>query len=778
LNILHVISSADPRGGGPIEGIHQRGLALLAMGHQVELLTMDAPGAEFLSDFPLPVHAVGPGWGGFSWAPALKTWLRAHARRYDAVVISGLWQYHGWATSRVLRAMGLPYFVFTHGMLDPWFRENYPFKHLKKWAYWQLAERHVLRHAEAVLFTSEEERLRARLSFTNYVAKERVVDYGTNPPPPNGEALRLAFRQAHPHLADKRLLLFLGRIHEKKGCDLLVQAFGQVAAEHPDLHLVMAGPAHAGIEARLQKQANALGAGGRVTWLGMVTGEAKWQALYGCDAFVLPSHQENFGIAVAEALGCGLPALVSDKVNTWREMVGAGAAFVAPDTAVGTTELLRAWLRCTAEQCRAMAVQAKATFTARYTAAGAARSLLSELQQSVQTGGRKGAGLKILHVVTSVDPQMGGIAESIRSRGVKLMEMGHGVEVVSLDEPKAAFVADYPLPLHALGPGLTRWAWKPELVRWLNRNVVRFDAVVVDGLWQYHGLAARQAGLKAGVPYFVFPHGMLDPWFKKTYPLKHLKKWLVWPWADYRVLRDAAAVLFTCEEELRLAPQSFALFKAKSRVVPFGTTTPPAENENVKANFCRRFPALEGKPYLLFLGRVHPKKGCDLLIEALLSVPDATLAIAGPGEAIYIEKLKQRARDLKVDQRVHWLGMLTKGDKWAAMYGSDAFVLPSHQENFGVAVAEALACRKPVLISDKVNIWREIDAGHAGLVFADTVQDTAKALQCWLAMRSEDKLSMREAAAETYQLHFTVTAMAQGMLTAIAGGDLAPANSV
>lgn len=737
------------------------------MGHRAEVLSLDAPDAPYLPEFPLPVHTVGPAWGSYAWAPAIKPWLRAHARGYDAIVISGLWQYHGWAASRVLRQMGVKYWVFTHGMLDPWFRDHYPLKHLKKLVYWHLAERRVLSHAQAVLFTSEEEKRCARLSFGRYAVTERVVDYGTNPPPSNGPAFRQAFQSLHPELAQKTLLLFLGRIHEKKGCDLLVQAYAQVAPQHPGLHLVLAGPAVPAVQAALQAQADAAGVGTRITWLGMVQAEAKWQALYGCDAFVLPSHQENFGIAAAEALGCGLPVLVSDKVNTWREMVADGAAFVAPDTAAGTVDLLRAWLALGAEERSAMAIRARETFHARYTAVGSARSLLSVLPKSEKMGLGQGVPMKILHVVTSVDPRMGGIAESIRSRGVRLLELGHSVEVVSLDESNAAFVQDYPLRLHALGAGITRWQYSPRLVSWLRANVRRFDAVVVDGIWQFHGMAVRMAVAGTSVPYFVFPHGMLDPWFKRAYPLKHLKKWLVWPWADYRVLRDAAAVLFTCEEEKRLAPLSFKLFSAKALVVPFGTATPPAETENMKSRFFLRFPALSGKTYLLFLGRIDPKKGCDMLIEALASSPETVLAIAGPGEPSYIEQLRRRARELKVDHQIHWLGMLTKGDKWAAFYGCSAFVLPSHQENFGVAVVEALACGRPVLISDKVNIWREIQAGNAGIVFDDTAQATAQALTRWAATPASGQDLLRATAMRTFQQHFTVEAMAQGMVAAM-----------
>ncbi|HMG05900.1 MAG TPA: hypothetical protein VK581_10585, partial [Chthoniobacterales bacterium] len=112
-----------------------------------------------------------------------------------------------------------------------------------------------------------------------------------------------------------------------------------------------------------------------------------------------------------------------------------------------------------------------------------------------------------------------------------------------------------------------------------------------------------------------FPHGMLDPWFKRTYPRKHMKKLLYWPWAEYRVLRDAAAVLFTSEEERRLARESFSLYHCKEIVVNYGTAAPEVDLESAREDFLEAFPKLRGQRFFLFLGRLHEKKGCDLLIS-------------------------------------------------------------------------------------------------------------------------------------------------------------------
>jgi glycosyltransferase involved in cell wall biosynthesis len=376
MKLLHVVPSVDPSGGGPMEGVLQSGLACIRMGHSVEIATLDDPGAPFLLDYPMTVHALGPGRSKYGYAPRFVRWLREHAKGYDAVVVNGLWMYHGIGTWLALRGTGVPYFVFTHGMLDPWFKKTYPLKHLKKWLFWPWSDYPLLRDARGVLFTCEEERLLARESFWLYRAREVVVSFGTSTPPSDGARLRETFLAAHPELRGKRLMLFLSRIHEKKGCDLMIDAFARVAREHPDLHLVIAGPDQSGWRPALEAQASALGIADRISWPGMLRGDQKWGAFYAAEAYLLPSHQENFGIAVAEALGCGLPVLISDKINIWREIQAAKAGFIDTDSAEGCERNLRLWLDAAPGTRDEMRRAATALFEARFTVEAMARSLI------------------------------------------------------------------------------------------------------------------------------------------------------------------------------------------------------------------------------------------------------------------------------------------------------------------------------------------------------------------------------------------------------------------
>ncbi len=363
MKLLRIISSVKPENGGPINAAREIDKVLFQQGHVIDVLTLDE---RFAIDYPGTVHFMGPSLFGYGLNRNIGKWLEQHARDYDFFIINGLWQYHGFVARQVLQKLGRPYIVYTHGMLDPWFKHEYPLKHLKKWLYWPWGEYRVLRDAQRVVFTSEEEKQRARESFWLYRANETVTAYGTASPPVEGAVLAQGFLDDHPELKGKRVLLFLSRIHEKKGCDHLLQAFAQVAAQDERLHLVMAGPDQGGWVQALQAQAQQLGIAQRVMWPGMLQGAAKWGAFYAAEVFCLPSHQENFGVVVAEALACGTPVLISNKVNIWREIEADAVGFVSDDTVAGAAYNLKRWLRLAPQDHAEMSARAKACFAERF----------------------------------------------------------------------------------------------------------------------------------------------------------------------------------------------------------------------------------------------------------------------------------------------------------------------------------------------------------------------------------------------------------------------------
>lgn len=373
--------------------------------------------------------------------------------------------------------------------------------------------------------------------------------------------------------------------------------------------------------------------------------------------------------------------------------------------------------------------------------------------------------LKILQLVHTLDPSVGGVASSVLALSRGIARRGHKIDIVVLDDPSAAWIKDVDLNVHALGAGVGSYRYSNALAPWLREHGGNYDRVIVNGIWQYLSFAAWRRYAGSGTPYYVFPHGMLDPWFKKTFPLKHIKKWLYWPWAEYRVLRDAEAVVFTAEEERLLARKSFWLYRAREKVSPLGIE-PPLISPNAKTEFLARYPQLQNTRNFLFLGRLHPKKGCDILLDAFARIRDRStvLILAGPDQIGWEAELRRQVARLNLEDRVVFTGMLQGTMKNGAFAVADAFILPSHQENFGISVAEALAAGVPVLISNRVNIWREVEIDRAGFVDSDDGEGATRLLQRWIDTPPSDHEAMRVNARKCFEQRFEINRAVDSLL--------------
>jgi len=242
-------------------------------------------------------------------------------RDADIVHLHTMWSPLNAIVARVCRRNDKPYVISPHGMLDPY---SLGIRALKKRAYLRMVENRVIRGAAGVLFTADEERDLA-MAQVGRVPNPGVVGLGADTPPASREVLETRFRSTRPDLADKRLIIFLGRLHPKKRPDAIIRAMPAIRAKLPDAALLVVGGGEKDYVDGLKKLARNLEMSACVHFLGLLTGEEKWNALAASRVFVLPSLQENFAIAVAEALQVGVPALITDRINIWREIVGSGA---------------------------------------------------------------------------------------------------------------------------------------------------------------------------------------------------------------------------------------------------------------------------------------------------------------------------------------------------------------------------------------------------------------------------------------------------------------------
>ncbi|MFM6984739.1 MAG: glycosyltransferase [Chitinophagaceae bacterium] len=391
--------------------------------------------------------------------------------------------------------------------------------------------------------------------------------------------------------------------------------------------------------------------------------------------------------------------------------------------------------------------------------------------------------MKILRVINSMNPEKGGPCQGIRNTIPQIDLMGHVSEVVCLDDSADAWIGKDKFKVYAVGKASGPWAYNKNLMGWLKENLGNYDAVIIHGLWQYHSYTVikavknlRKSGKSAPMVY-VMPHGMLDPYFQKASgrKLKAIRNSVFWHIIESEVVNSADGILYTCQEELELAAQTFSNYRPKEVYnVGYGILQPPVKSHVSIDAFYSFCPEAKEKPFILFLSRVHEKKGVDLLLKAFDKVYNSQsnvpmLIVAGPGmDSEYGKSLQNIvAQSDFLKSNVRFVGMIQSDIKWSAFYNCEVFILPSHQENFGIAVAEAMACSKSVLISDKVNIWQEIKNGRGGYVENDTEQGTEKMLRQWLNTSAADREMMANHAFETYKQFFTVEQAASNLLKVI-----------
>ena len=328
VHVLHVTSSLDPRAGGTTA-------ALLALVHaQKDAGISVGVASTFAADFRtdavdrlrwlgIEVHLVGPNRKLLAYHPKIKSMLTPLIESADVVHIHAVWEEIQHRAAKLARRFRKPYLFTPHGMLDRWSLAQ---SRLKKQIYLKVRLRNDLAHASAVHFADELERdLAGGLNLsTPAIVEKHIVDLSEfQSLPPAGQ-----FRQRHPELGDRPMVLFLSRVHPKKGLDLLIPAFAKLKSDNASL--VLAGPAEEEYQSHLTELARQHGVLDRVLFTGMLYGPDRIAAMVDAAVFVLPSHQENFGIVVIESLAAGTPVVISDQVNIHRQITEAQVGQVVP----------------------------------------------------------------------------------------------------------------------------------------------------------------------------------------------------------------------------------------------------------------------------------------------------------------------------------------------------------------------------------------------------------------------------------------------------------------
>lgn len=342
--------------------------------------------------------------------------------------------------------------------------------------------------------------------------------------------------------------------------------------------------------------------------------------------------------------------------------------------------------------------------------------------------------MRVLHVISGIDPENGGPSAALRGLAEAQVNAGLDVTVAATwQRPSVVDVArqwrEGGMKVELIGPARGALSRHPALTDTIERLVDAADVVHIHALWEEIQHQAARAAQRMARPYLVRPCGGLHPWSLAR------SRWRKRAYLACRLranLDRAAAIHYTTEDERRAAvPLGL---RAKVIVEPNGVRLTEFEQLPAPGSFRRAISQPNERPLVLFLGRVDPKKGLDVLVDAFAeaNLPDALLVIAGPDSGGYQATLQRRIEHLGIGDRVRFTGMLVGADRVAALADADLFVLSSYTENFGVAVIEALAAGTPVVVSDQVGIHREIKAAGVGGVVAVDISLLASELRRWM----------------------------------------------
>lgn len=380
--------------------------------------------------------------------------------------------------------------------------------------------------------------------------------------------------------------------------------------------------------------------------------------------------------------------------------------------------------------------------------------------------------MKVLHVIPSLAPSDGGpsfamplIADGLRRAGLEI-----DVATTTGGEEAALLDGDLTRPVKRDGVNYFYFRRQTEfykvsrpMTHWLAQHIRKYDLVHIHGLFSYAAYTASNLAIKNHVPYLIRPLGVLNRWGMEN--RRRLLKQLSFRLIEQRILTNAAAIHYTSRQEKLEAERSGVT--TSPVVIPLGIDTSVFQTGTTAAQFYERFPIAAGREMILFLSRLDPKKGLDILLRAFREVhehrPASLLVVAGNGEIEFVSALKKLAAEVGIDEHLLWTGFLSGEEKLSAFAAASVFALPSYSENFGLALVEAMASGVACVVSDQVGIAPDVQEFDAGSVVPCEAAPLAFALTRLLG-DSELQRRFGENAVRLANERFSLEAMTAALL--------------
>lgn len=339
--------------------------------------------------------------------------------------------------------------------------------------------------------------------------------------------------------------------------------------------------------------------------------------------------------------------------------------------------------------------------------------------------------MRILHIVSNFSENYGGIAEALKSLSSTQQEKGNEVAVIAAMKSNEVNRIFNPNNVEVIivNQDIIRSIWNSHSFQIKNeicRVIDDYDVVHIHGIWHHPSYVAAKIASMKEIPYVISTHGSLEPWCLEY---KKFKKIIYYKLIQEKQLCKASIIHALTKFEYgnikKLLPQ------VKIKIIPNGIYLPKILKEKGKNIYTKKYEYLIGKKIVLFLGRIHPIKGLDILIKGFAKAKkeekSLILVIAGHDEIGWKKKLEKIADKCEVNKSVFFIDFIEGEEKQYMLEKADIFIMPSHSEGFSVAILEAMSFSKPVIISKGCN-FPEVEKEGAGIIVDTKEEEIAKAI--------------------------------------------------